>query len=104
MPGLPMLIAWRAKGLYDLLLEKYRIDELYNLLVTRPLFFFSNQILNRGIDQTLIDGTAVGAGYAVEAGGEMARRSETGNVQHYALVYLIGVVAIVAYYLFLVIR
>jgi len=104
LPGLPMILAWRLKGLYDLLLEKYRIDELYNLIVTRPLFFISNQILNRGVDQFVIDGAANGAGIAVEAGGEMARRSETGNVQHYAFVYLIGVVAIVSYYVYLVIH
>ena len=104
MPGLPMILAWRAKGLYDLLLEKYRIDELYNLVITRPLFFISDQILNRGLDQMVIDGAANGAGHAVEGGGEMARRAETGNVQHYALVYLLGVIGIVAYYLYLVIR
>ncbi|MGO9605048.1 MAG: NADH-quinone oxidoreductase subunit L [Candidatus Binataceae bacterium] len=104
LPGLPMILSWRLKGLYDLLLEKYRIDELYNLIVTRPLFFISNQILNRGVDQYVIDGAANGAGIAVEAGGEVARRSETGNVQHYAFVYLIGVVAIVSYYVYLVLH
>ena len=104
MPGLPSLIAWRAKGLYELLLEKYRIDELYNDLVTRPLFFIADQVLNRGVDRTIIDGTANGAGIAVESGGEMARRIETGNVQHYAFVYLLGVIGIVAYYLYLVVH
>ena len=43
LPGLPMILSWRLKGLYDLLLEKYRIDELYNLIVTRPLFWVSNR-------------------------------------------------------------
>ena len=104
MPGLPMILAWRLKGLYELLLEKYRIDELYNLLITRPLFFISDYILNRGIDQTLIDGTANGAGLAVESSGEVARRAEDGNVQHYAFVYLLGVIAIVGYYLYLVVK
>ncbi len=104
MPGLPVIAAWRAKALYDLLLEKYRIDELYNLIVTRPLFFISDQVLNRGVDRMVIDGAANGAGLVVEAGGEAARRAETGNVQHYAFVYLLGVIGIVAYYLYLVIR
>jgi NADH-quinone oxidoreductase subunit L len=104
MPDLPQLVASRLKGLYDLLLEKYRIDELYDLLVTRPLFFISDQVLNRGIDQFVIDGTANRTGLAVEGGGEAARRVETGNVQHYAFVYLLGVIGIVAYYLYLVMR
>jgi len=104
MPGLPMILAWRLKGMYELLLEKYRIDELYNLLVTRPLFFISDYVLNRGIDQIVIDGTANGAGLAVETGGEVARRAEDGNVQHYAFVYLLGVIGIVGYYLYLVVK
>ena len=52
----------------------------------------------------MIDGIANGAGITVEAGGEVTRRSETGNVQHYAFVYLIGVVAIVSYYVYLVLH
>jgi len=102
MPGLPKIIAWRAKSLYDVLMEKYYIDELYNLIVTRPLFFVSNVILNRGIDRFAIDGAVNGVGVSVRAGSQLARRSETGNVQHYAFVYVLGVVGVVAYYLYLV--
>jgi NADH-quinone oxidoreductase subunit L len=102
MPGLPMIIAWRTKSLYEILMEKYYIDEFYNLLVTRPLFFVSNVILNRGIDRFAIDGAVNGAGITVRAGSRLARRSETGNVQHYALVYVFGVIGVVAYYLYLV--
>ena len=50
----------------------------------------------------MIDGAADGAGLAVETSGQVARRAETGNVQHYAFVYLLGALGIVAYYLFLV--
>ncbi len=102
MPGLPMLIAWRAKSLYGLLLEKYFVDELYNLIVTRPLFFVSNVILNRAIDGFVIDGTVNGVGTTIQEGSQLARRSETGNVQHYAFVYVLGVLGVVAYYLYLV--
>ena len=102
LPGIPFLLAWRLKAPYDLLLNKYYIDELYNFFVTRPLFWVSQNVLNRAIDSFVIDGAAEGAGLAVETGGQVARRAETGNVQHYALVYLLGALGIVAYYLFLV--
>ncbi len=102
LPGLPFLLAWRLKPAYDLLLNKYYIDEVYNLIVTRPLFWISENILNRAIDEYAIDGTAEGIGLAVQTGGQVARRAETGNVQHYAFVYLLGALGIVAYYLFLV--
>jgi len=102
LPGIPFLLAWRLKPAYDLLLNKYYIDEVYNLIVTRPLFWISDNVLNRAIDGFVIDGAAEGAGLAVETGGQVARRTETGNVQHYALVYLLGALGIVGYYLFLV--
>jgi NADH-quinone oxidoreductase subunit L len=102
LPGLPMFLAWRAGRLYQLLLEKYYIDQLYNLIVTRPLFWISANVLNRAIDTFVIDGAAVGAGLTIETGGEIARRAETGNVQNYAFVYLLGAVGIGAWYLYLV--
>ncbi len=102
MPGLPMIVAWRAKTIYQVLLDKYDIDEFYNLIVTRPLFWVSNVILNRAIDHFVIDGTVNGVGTSVQSGSRLARRSETGNVQHYAFVYVLGVLGVVAYYLYLV--
>ncbi len=102
LPGIPFLLAWRLKPAYDLLLNKYYIDEVYNLVVTRPLFWISDNVLNRAIDTYMIDGAAEGAGLAVQTGGQVARRAETGNVQHYAFVYLLGALGIVGYYVFLV--
>jgi NADH-quinone oxidoreductase subunit L len=102
LPGIPFLLAWRLKAPYDLLLNKYYIDELYNFFVTRPLFWTSDNVLNRAIDSFVIDGAAEGAGLAVQTGGQLARRAETGNVQHYAFIYLLGALGVVAYYVFLV--
>ncbi len=101
-PGLPMILAWRLGALYRILLEKFYIDQIYNLLVTRPLFWISANVLYRAIDSFAIDGAAEGAGLTVETGGEIARRAETGNVQTYAFVYLLGVIAVAGYYLYLV--
>jgi NADH-quinone oxidoreductase subunit L len=102
LPGIPMLLAWRLKGAYELLLSKYYIDQLYDLMVTRPLFWISDNVLNRTIDTEVIDGIANGTGLTVEASGEIARRIETGNVQHYVFIYALGALGIVAYYLYLV--
>jgi NADH-quinone oxidoreductase subunit L len=99
LPGLPTLLAYRAKGFYKLLLEKYYVDEVYDFLISRPLFFISSVIFGRGVDSFVIDGLADGAGLTAEATGGIVRRAETGNVQHYAFVYLLGALAIAAYYL-----
>jgi NADH-quinone oxidoreductase subunit L len=101
-PGMPYLIAYQMQSVYEVLLHKYYIDELYNLIVTRPLFWISTMVLGRVVDSFIIDGLVEGAGLTVETGGQLSRRLETGNVQQYAFVYVLGVLAIVAYYLYLV--
>jgi len=103
-PELPPRIAERLRGLRELLWRKYYIDEIYDLLISRPLFWGSGNVLNKGIDRAVIDGIVDGAGATVEGGGEAARKIETGNVQHYAFVYLLGVVAVAGYYVYLVMR
>jgi NADH-quinone oxidoreductase subunit L len=35
MPGMPMVLSWRLRGLYELLLDKYRVDELYDAIIVR---------------------------------------------------------------------
>jgi NADH-quinone oxidoreductase subunit L len=101
-PGMPYLIAYQLQSGYNVLFNKYYVDELYNTVVTRPLFWVSTFVLGRLIDSFMIDGLVNGAGLTVETGGQLSRRLETGNVQQYAFVYVLGVLAIVAYYLYLV--
>ena len=101
-PALPGQIAARASALYRLLVRKYYVDELYNLVFGRFLFWGSDNVLNRGIDHGLIDGIVDGTGLGVEEAGDLTRHAETGNVQVYAFVYLVGAVGIVAYYVYLV--
>ena len=103
-PGLPARLAESLRGLYRLLLGKYYIDELYNLFISRPLFWISQFVLFRGIDAGIIDGIVDGTGLGVEGSGEGLRQVETGNVRHYAFIYLLGVLAISAYYVYLAIH
>jgi NADH-quinone oxidoreductase subunit L len=101
-PELPARVAARASFTYGLLLRKFYVDELYDLLVTRPLFFISTTVLGRAVDSVVIDGAVDGTGVTVEGTGRIARRIATGNVQHYALLYLTGALVIAAYYVWMV--
>jgi NADH-quinone oxidoreductase subunit L len=101
-PALPGRIAESAGALYQVLAHNYYVDELYNLVFGRFLFWGSTNVLSRGVDQGLIDGIVDGTGLGVEVAGEVTRRSVTGNVQVYAFVYLLGAVGIGAYYVYLV--
>jgi len=103
-PGLAGRLAESVGAVYRVLVRKYYVDELYDLVITRPLLWGSAIVLNRGVDSLLIDGIVDGAGLGVEGGGEGLRKAETGNVRHYAFVYLIGALAVAAYYVYLVVR
>ena len=84
-------------GLYALLRDRYRIDELYDLVIVRPLFGLAT-FGAREVDPKLIDGIVNGAGVLVAATSGVSRRLQTGNVQHYALSFLIGAIVLVGYY------
>jgi NADH-quinone oxidoreductase subunit L len=103
-PGLIDRISARLAALHELLWRKYYIDEIYDVLVSRPLFWISAVLLNRGVDRGIIDAMVDGTGLSVEEGGEAVSKAESGNVQFYAFVYLLGALVIVAYYVYRVMR
>jgi len=96
-PGLPSLIAWRAGKLYDLIFNKYYVDELYYAVIVRPIYLASVWLW-KVWDAMVIDGAVNGAGETVVANSGLWRRLQTGNVQHYALSVLLGAVVVVGYY------
>src|SRR5205085_4241734 len=49
-------------GLYNLLLNKYYVDEVYDASVVKPLVGFSKEGLWRGFDVQVIDAAVNGAG------------------------------------------
>ncbi len=97
-PGLPDVLARRLQSVYELLRNKYWVDELYDALVVRPYVALST-FLWRVVDQVVIDGVVNGVATAVVANGQLWRYVQDGNVQHYALVFLGGAIALLSYYL-----
>jgi len=85
-------------ALYHLLLNKYYIDELYDLIIVRPVAAISNWLW-KVWDMIVIDGTVNGAAHTMEANGLLLRLWQTGNVQNYALSFLIGAMVILGYYI-----
>jgi NADH-quinone oxidoreductase subunit L len=98
-PSLPGIVAGRFHGVYRLLLEKYWVDEAYDLLVVRPYNALSN-FAWRTVDDGFIDGLGVnGSGRLIRFGSGVASRWQTGLVTNYLLVFFAGVLAIVTWYL-----
>ncbi len=83
-PALPRQLATQFRGFYLLLLEKYRIDELYDAVLIRPLVRFSRYVLSGVVDGGLITGTGFGLGAGVRGLGAVAQRMQTGNIRSYA--------------------
>ena len=97
-PALPKLLAEKQKGLYTLILNKYYIDELYEVLFINSL----KQLgigLWRGFDDFIIDGTVNGIAYLIGWISSVMRRMQTGLVQNYAFSMIIGGVILAGYYI-----
>ena len=92
-------MAERFRPIYQLLLGKYYVDELYDAVVVQPIKMLSTGALWKGVDAGLIDGSVNGVGLAVSGASSGLRRMQTGSIRTYAFALFAGVVAILGYYL-----
>jgi NADH-quinone oxidoreductase subunit L len=95
-PSWPGLLVARFGRLYRVLYNKYYVDEIYTALVVWPLKAVSF-MLWKVVDVVLVDGSLIGLGRVVAAGGAILRRLQSGTVQAYAVLMMLGVVAILYY-------
>ncbi len=101
-PELPdRLTSGRFFPMYRLVLDKYRIDELYDFLFVRPTLWMCEKLMWNVVDTKLIDGTVNGVADIAKGWGNWTQRLQTGYVQNYALMILIGLMLIFSYIVFL---
>ena len=89
----PARIAATAPGLYALVADKFRVDELYDALIVRPFDWLSHALW-KVIDVLVIDGVLNAGAFLVELAGDLLRFLQTGNVRNYALTFFLGVIAL----------
>jgi NADH-quinone oxidoreductase subunit L len=94
-PGLPESIAESLGGFYRLVLDKYRIDELYNATIVGPLLNGSRRLLWQFGDVFLIDGMVNGVGAVSGSIGGALRRLQSGNIRNYAAWVVVGSVLVI---------
>jgi NADH-quinone oxidoreductase subunit L len=97
-PQLPKRLAESKKGLYQLIYNKYYVDEIYQVLFVNSLKNLGMGLW-RGVDDFIIDGTVNGIAYLIGWLSTLIRRIQTGLVQHYAFSMMVGGIIILAYYL-----
>ena len=94
-PELPEKVASGAGPLYDLVYNKYYVDEVYEASVVTPIQKTSDFFLWRFFDVKIVDGLVNGTAKLVGAVSGQLRKVQTGFVQNYALVMAAAVVVIV---------
>ena len=97
-PALPKRLAAKLKGLYRLVLNKYYIDELYEILFINSLKNLGTGLW-KGFDDFVIDGTINGIAYLIGSLSGAMRKIQTGLVQNYAFSMIIGGIVLVVYYI-----
>ena len=88
-----------SRRCYRLLLNKYYVDEFYDVTVVQPVKIVSEDGLWRGMDVRVVDGAVNGTGQVVGGMSAVLRLLQSGSVKAYAASTFLGVVAILAYYL-----
>ena len=96
-PELPARMAQAAGGVYKLVLDKYKIDELYGAVLIHPLITLSSTVFWKGIDRGLIDGAVDGSAAGAQEVSDEMRQMQSGNIRSYAGWVAIGAAAVIAF-------
>ena len=93
-PGTPVRIAAGLGAFYRLVRDKYRVDELYDASIVRPLVSGSRSFLWQIVDVRIIDFLVNFVGVFAKGTSFVFRFFQTGYVQAYAFVILLGLAVI----------
>ena len=96
-PQLPQQIAAGLGGLYQAVVHKYYIDELYATLFVKPLIAGSALILWHGIDRDVIDAALDNSAHGAREVSDSVRHMQSGNLRSYAGWVAAGAAVVIAY-------
>jgi NADH-quinone oxidoreductase subunit L len=88
----PEKVTAKLGPVYRLVLHKYRIDELYNAVIVKPLIWISDNLLRAKVDEGLVDGVMVnGSAKFFRKLGGILSKLQTGYIQTYIVFFIIGI-------------
>jgi NADH-quinone oxidoreductase subunit L len=90
-PEIAVNTSKRFKGAYNLLLNKYFVDEVYDTTIVSPLVKGSESFLWKICDNKLIDGLINWLAAQIDKISSIIRKIQTGIAQSYALVMVLGI-------------
>ncbi len=103
-PYLPQKIADSLGGLYQAVLDKYYVDELYAKLFVKPLVDGSTSILWQGVDRKVIDDSVNNAADGARHVSDEVRHMQSGNLRSYAGWIAAGSAVVIAYMIWMGVR
>jgi NADH-quinone oxidoreductase subunit L len=95
----PERLKARFPSLYRWVLNKYYVDEFYDLIVVKPIVAGSRWLW-RYFDDLLIDGAVNGLGRLVRGLGRAGAQAQTGYFRGYAAVFSLGSVILLAWMIY----
>jgi NADH-quinone oxidoreductase subunit L len=96
--GLGARMTRSAQWLYNIVYNKYYVDEAYTEVIVNPLRTLGD-VLTDAVEERGIDRAVNGLAQLVGLAGEGLRRVQTGLVRNYALVMFAGIVAVMIYFI-----
>jgi NADH-quinone oxidoreductase subunit L len=90
-PAIADKISSSFKGIYNLLLNKYFVDEVYEASIVNPIVKGSENILWKFTDNILIDGLVNAVAKLIGMISDNIKKIQTGVAQAYALVMVLGI-------------
>jgi NADH-quinone oxidoreductase subunit L len=103
-PKLPARIAASLGGLYQAVVHKYYVDELYAVLFIKPVIDGSTAILWHGVDQGVIDASVNNSATAAREVSDTVRHMQSGNLRSYAGWVAAGGAVVIAYMVWMGVR
>ncbi|MBE0597686.1 MAG: NADH-quinone oxidoreductase subunit L [Desulfuromonadales bacterium] len=98
-PELPGKFVANFKGAYRTIHNKWYVDEIYDAMFINPTKRLGT-FLWKGFDVQVIDGIVNGTGKVINAFSKGLRFTQSGFVHNYAMTMVVGMVVIVAFFLF----
>ena len=96
-PALAGVLQARFRGLYQVVLNKYFVDELYRFVFVRPIVVGSSELLWKAMDMAAIDGTIHRAARRTTRVGDTMRRIQSGNIRSYAGWVVLGAISLISF-------
>jgi NADH-quinone oxidoreductase subunit L len=97
---IPVRLAAHYRAIHQFLLNRWYFDEIYDRLFVRPAMVIGDGLWRSG-DGAVIDGLGPNGVAAITRDlARQASRLQTGYLYHYAFAMMIGLVALVTWYLF----